>query len=98
MGSFTSQVGNEQGQANADGGQKCCPVLLRRQHVDGKDELRGQDHFNEEAPYNRCAGGQCCAHEKREGEHARHHASCCNSCEYLSDYEQDTFQPPDCSN
>jgi hypothetical protein len=65
----TAQLRNEEGQTDTDGGDKGGSVLLGRQHEDGKDELKGQDGFDEAALGEIDAGSQGRADVERGREH-----------------------------
>ena len=43
------QLGDEEGEADADGGEEGGFGFLGREHEDGDDEEGGQEHFEEEA-------------------------------------------------
>lgn len=43
------ELGDEEGEADPDGGDKGGAVLLGREHVDGEDELGGEDGLDKDA-------------------------------------------------
>lgn len=64
----TSHLCDEQSKTNAERSEESGPVLLGCEHEDAEDELEGQEHFNEQAPYDRCVATQACAHSERARE------------------------------
>lgn len=62
------QLGDEQRQPNAHRSDESSLVLLRRQHEDRKDQLRGQKHFDKEALYDTGTAAQrrLCSERARE--------------------------------
>ena len=65
------ELGDEQGQPDADRSEKGAPVLLGRQHEDGEDELGREEHLDEETLSYARASGQPRPH--REGPWEQRH-------------------------
>lgn len=65
-----AHLGDEEGEADADGGDEGGAVLLGREHEDGEDELEGQDRLDEDALREGHARRQGGADAQLGGEHA----------------------------
>lgn len=63
-----ANVGDEDGEANAQGCQERGSVLLNGEEVDGDDELRCEEHFDEEAAGDAGAGSKLVGYKQRTGE------------------------------
>lgn len=63
-----AKVRDEDGEADAQGGQEGGAVLLHGEEVDRDDELRREEHFDEEAAGDAGAGRELVGDEERAGE------------------------------
>lgn len=78
-----SNVCNEDGDSNADGGKEGGSMLLHREEVDGEDELRCEEHLEEETLDDAGAVAQRVGDTQRAGQEAICHGSCCDTGDEL---------------
>ena len=67
----SDQLGDKEGQADADRRNECAFMLLRGKHENSEDQLGGEQHLNKETLDNRRAATEGCLYREGSGEHAR---------------------------
>jgi hypothetical protein len=92
---LTRQMCNEQSGPNAKWGKESGPVLLGCEHEDAEDELKGQEHLDEQAPHHRGASAQARAYCEGPWEQGQDDGSSCDSRKQLGDDEQSSLEPGD---
>lgn len=92
-----ADVGDEDGEANAQGRQERGSVLFHGKEVDGDDELRCEEHFDKEAAGDAGAGSKLVGYKQRTGQQGI--SDCCgsNSGDDLSGKDKETTHRLDCA-
>lgn len=78
-----AHVRHEDGDADANGGQEGGTVLLDGEEVDGQDELRSEEHLEEETTDDADVAGQGVSHEQRAGDKTMGDGGSRNACHDL---------------
>lgn len=89
----TNHLAHEKGQANSNGSDEGALVLLSGKHEDGKDELGGEEHFDEQAADNGGAAAEGGADALWAGEEGRDDAGGGDGAQQLGDDDHDATNP-----
>lgn len=88
---------DEDGDTDANGRKERRAMLLDGEKVDRQDELRGQEHLDEEALGHGGAAAQSVGDAERAGEDSVYHGSGSDTSEQLGGYDAETSERLDCS-